>query len=108
MPLSNWRPMIDSINLVGILLVSLNDQLQANMISQLIHLSHANLNQERKKRWILHCLSKVSHWAAIALASANKMAKTIVLNPTRSYAMDNPGDLVQINNAQTLIRAMHQ
>eukprot|EP00957_Ditylum_brightwellii_P032657 2475820-Ditylum_brightwellii.AAC.1 len=79
-PPSNWRPMVNLIDQVGIALVTLNNQMQANVIAQSIGLSHARFCQERQKRWILHCLSKEAHWAAIALDSANKTAKTIVLN----------------------------
>eukprot|EP00957_Ditylum_brightwellii_P038754 2929300-Ditylum_brightwellii.AAC.1 len=83
MPPSNWRPIVDLINQVGILL-------------------------ERQKSWILHCFSRETHWVDVALASANKMTKNIILNPTKSYAMDKLENLVQIDRAQTSIRAMHQ
>eukprot|EP00957_Ditylum_brightwellii_P170797 12999920-Ditylum_brightwellii.AAC.1 len=53
--------------------------MQTNMIAQFIGLSHACFCQEKQKRWILHCFSKEAHWAAVALASANEMAKAIVL-----------------------------
>eukprot|EP00957_Ditylum_brightwellii_P187822 14300878-Ditylum_brightwellii.AAC.1 len=82
--------------------------MQTNVIAQSIGLSHACFREERQKRWILHCLSKEARRAAIALDSANETAKTIVLNPVRSYALGKPEHLVQINKAQTLIRVMHQ
>ena len=100
--------MVDFIDQVGAALVSLNDQMQTNVIDQSIGLSHACFQQERQKRWILHCLSKEAHRAAVALDSANETAKTIVLNPVRSYAPGEPEDLVQIDKAQISIRAMHQ
>eukprot|EP00957_Ditylum_brightwellii_P014512 1092658-Ditylum_brightwellii.AAC.1 len=87
MPPSNWRSMIDLIDQVGIALVTLNNQMQTNVITQSIGLSHTRFHQEKQKRWILHCLSKEAHWAAVALASANKMAKTIVLNPVMTYVL---------------------
>eukprot|EP00957_Ditylum_brightwellii_P158713 12079851-Ditylum_brightwellii.AAC.1 len=106
--LSNWRLMVDLIDQVGIALVTLNDQMQANMIAQSIGLSHAHFHQERQKRWIFHCLSKEAHQAAAMLASANETAKIIVLNPVRTYAPGKPEDLVQIDKVQILIRVMHQ
>eukprot|EP00957_Ditylum_brightwellii_P188945 14383372-Ditylum_brightwellii.AAC.3 len=100
--------MVNLIDQVGVLLITLNNQLQANMISQFIGLSHTPFHKERQKRWILHCISKKAHQAAVALASANKMANTFILNPTRSYAGDKLEDLSQIDKAWSLIRAMHQ
>eukprot|EP00957_Ditylum_brightwellii_P184404 14045847-Ditylum_brightwellii.AAC.1 len=85
--------MVDLIDQVGVALISLNDQMQTNVINQSIGLSHIRFWQERQKRWILHCLSKEAHEAVVALDSANKMAKTIVLNPVRSYAPGKPEDL---------------
>eukprot|EP00957_Ditylum_brightwellii_P010065 759751-Ditylum_brightwellii.AAC.1 len=67
--------------------------MQANVIAQSGGLSHTCFHQERQKRWILHCLSKKAHWAAVLLASANKTAKTIMLNPVRTYAPGKPEDL---------------
>eukprot|EP00957_Ditylum_brightwellii_P141307 10766253-Ditylum_brightwellii.AAC.1 len=107
-PLTNWRPMIDLIDQVGVVLVSLNDQMQTNVTAQSIGLLHTRFRQERQKRWILHCLSKEAHQAAVALDSANETAKTIVLNLVRSYMPGKPEDLVQIDKAQSSIRAMHQ
>eukprot|EP00957_Ditylum_brightwellii_P058444 4431659-Ditylum_brightwellii.AAC.1 len=92
-PPSNWRPMVDLIDQVGVALVSLNDQIQTNVIAQSIGLLHARFRQERQKRWILHCLSKEPHRAAVALDSANETAKAIILNPVRSYTPSKPEDL---------------
>eukprot|EP00957_Ditylum_brightwellii_P027177 2054401-Ditylum_brightwellii.AAC.1 len=65
MPPSNSRPMVDLINQVGVALVTLNNQMQANVIAQSVGLSHACFCKKRQKRWILHCLSKEAHQAAI-------------------------------------------
>eukprot|EP00957_Ditylum_brightwellii_P067604 5131707-Ditylum_brightwellii.AAC.1 len=100
--------MVDLINQVGVALVAQNNQMQTNMITQSIGFSHARFHQERQKRWIIHCLSKEAHWAAIALASANKTAKTIVLNLVKIYVTGKPEDLVQIDKAQSSIKEMHQ
>eukprot|EP00957_Ditylum_brightwellii_P051906 3936890-Ditylum_brightwellii.AAC.1 len=107
-PPSNWRLMVDLIDQVGVALVSLNNWMQTNVITQSIGLSHTCFWQKRQKRWILHCLSKEAHWAAVALDSSKKTAKMIVLNPMRSYAPGEPEDLVQIDKEQSLIRVMHQ
>eukprot|EP00957_Ditylum_brightwellii_P012891 974357-Ditylum_brightwellii.AAC.1 len=45
---------------------------------------------------------------AVLLSTTNKMAKTIVLNPTRMNSQDKPDNLVQFNKAQLQIRAMYQ
>eukprot|EP00957_Ditylum_brightwellii_P183921 14009525-Ditylum_brightwellii.AAC.1 len=82
--------------------------MQTNVIAQSIGLLHARFQQERQKRWIFHCLSKEAHRAAVVLDSGNETDKTIVLNPVRSYAPGNLEDLVQIDKAQSLIRAMYQ
>eukprot|EP00957_Ditylum_brightwellii_P095219 7252077-Ditylum_brightwellii.AAC.1 len=100
--------MVNLINQMGVVLVSLNGQMQTNVIVQSIGLSHDCFWQERQKRWILHCLSKEAHRAAVVLESANKMAKTIALNLVRSYASGEPEDLVQNDKTQSSIRAMHQ
>eukprot|EP00957_Ditylum_brightwellii_P043046 3260884-Ditylum_brightwellii.AAC.1 len=107
-PLSNWRPMVDLIDQVGVALLTLNNQMQANVITQSIGLSHACFRQERQKRWILHCISKEVHQAAIVLATVNETAKMIVLNLVRAYVPGDPENLVQIDKAQILIMAMHQ
>eukprot|EP00957_Ditylum_brightwellii_P146898 11183669-Ditylum_brightwellii.AAC.1 len=107
-PPSNWRPMVNLIDQMSVTLVTLNNQMQTNVIAQSIGLSHNCFHQEMQKRWILHCLSKEAHREAVALASANKMAKAIVLNLVRTYAPGKLENLVQIDKAQSLIKAMHQ
>eukprot|EP00957_Ditylum_brightwellii_P080831 6148566-Ditylum_brightwellii.AAC.2 len=82
--------------------------MQTNTIAQSIGFSHALFRQERRKRWILHCLSKEAHRAAITLASASETAKTVVLNLVKTCASAEPEGLVQIDKAQSLIKVMHQ
>eukprot|EP00957_Ditylum_brightwellii_P106089 8092114-Ditylum_brightwellii.AAC.1 len=55
-------------------------------------------------RLMVDLINQEAHWEAATLASANETAKTVVLNPVRTYALDKPEDLVQIDKAQTSIK----
>eukprot|EP00957_Ditylum_brightwellii_P201055 15323878-Ditylum_brightwellii.AAC.2 len=81
---------------MGISLITLNKQLQNNVISHLIQLAHVNFQQEMQRRWIFHCLSKEAHWVNVLISTTNKMAKAIVLNPTRMYPQDKLDDRISL------------
>eukprot|EP00957_Ditylum_brightwellii_P086035 6545046-Ditylum_brightwellii.AAC.1 len=58
---TSWPAISKLINQVGILLVRLNEQLQTNMVTYVIQLTHTNFQYERKRKWSLHFLFKETH-----------------------------------------------